>query len=205
MMKLAPAGFRGIIFAALLAAIVSSVGSMMNSIGTIFTMDIVRHLKAVNDEQRLVRVGRTAATVGLIFAIIAAKPLLGSFDQAFQYIQEFTGFFTPGIVAIFLLGMFWKGATANGALWAAVSSAVLSLVCRTFWPALPFMDRVGLVFLASLGLGILVSVAGGQMSRSAASEKAIDLSTANFRTRPFFNFGGVVVAVVLVGLYSFFW
>lgn len=116
MMKLVPSGIKGLVFAALIAAVLSSLGSMMNSISTIFTMDIYRHFKPNTDEGRLVFIGRLVAVLAIAIAMIVAKPLLGQFDQAFQYIQEFTGFFTPGIVALFLLGIFWKKATA-GVAW----------------------------------------------------------------------------------------
>ncbi|MCQ7044137.1 sodium/glucose cotransporter, partial [Escherichia coli] len=84
------------------------------------------------------------------------RPLLGQFDQAFQYIQEFTGFFTPGICVIFLLGMFWKRTTTAAALIAAIGSAVLSLALKLWWPALPFMDRVGMVFVITAVLAVMV-------------------------------------------------
>ncbi|MCV6604040.1 MAG: sodium/sugar symporter, partial [Porticoccaceae bacterium] len=145
MMKLIPAGLKGLVFAALIAAILSSLGSMMNSISTIFTMDIYRSFKPDTDTHKLVSIGRVVALVAIVIAMIVAKPLLGNFSQAFQFIQEFTGFFTPGIVVLFLLGMFWKKTTATAALSAAVGSFVLSLLGRLFWPELPFMDRVGLV------------------------------------------------------------
>src|SRR5690606_14896883 len=150
MMKLVPAGFKGLVFAALIAAIVSSLVSMMNSISTIFTMDLYRHFKPHTSEHALVRIGRLVAFAAIVLAIVVAEPLLAGFDQAFQYIQEFTGFFTPGIVVLFLLGLFWPRATARGALAAAIGSALLSFACKLWWPDLPFMDRVGLVFLACL-------------------------------------------------------
>ncbi len=143
-MKLLPVGIKGLVFAALIAAIVSSLASMTNSISTIFTMDIYANLAgSEKSENHLVTVGRIVSFSSLVIAMIVSRPLLGNFDQAFQYIQEFTGFFTPGIVAIFLLAIFWRATTANGALGAAVGSAVLSLGFKLFWPSLPFIDRVG--------------------------------------------------------------
>lgn len=116
LMKLAPAGIRGLIFVALIAAIVSSLGSMMNSIATIFTMDLYRPLFGTNKtEHQLVGVGRITSLSALIIACFAAKPLLAGADQVFQIIQEYTGFFTPGIVVIFVLGVFWRRATEFGA------------------------------------------------------------------------------------------
>ena len=106
-MTLLPVGIKGLVFAALLAAIVSSLASMCNSISTIFTVDIAPTMMAsASLEGRRVVIGRTVSVAAMVIAMMAAKPLLGDFDQAFQYIQEFTGFFTPGIVVIFLLGMF---------------------------------------------------------------------------------------------------
>ena len=115
-------------------------------------------LRPETSQQRLVLVGRITAVVSLLIAIVSARPLLGSFDQAFQYIQEFTGFFTPGICVIFLLGMFWERTTAAGALVAAIASAVLSLVLKFAWPSLPFMDRVGIVFLACFAIAVAISL-----------------------------------------------
>ena len=97
--------------------------------------------------------------VTVLLGILAAKPLLGSFDQAFQYIQEYTGFFTPGIVVIFLLGLFWKRANEAGALAAAIGSFALSIALKTLAPAVPFMDRMGMVFLLALALAVGVSLA----------------------------------------------
>src|ERR1022692_4601518 len=113
LMAMLPTGILGLVFAALIAAIVASMGSKINSIATIFTMDVYRPLRPQTSQQRLVLIGRITAVVALIVAILSAKPLLGSFDQAFQYIQEFTGFFTPGICVIFLLGMFWERCTVH--------------------------------------------------------------------------------------------
>ena len=123
LMTLLPNGILGLVFAALVAAIIASLGSKVNSVATIFTMDLYRAARPQTSQATLVRTGRIAAVVSLIIAVLSARPLLGSFDQAFQYIQEFTGFFTPGICVIVLLGMFWSRTTAAGAL---VALATLS-------------------------------------------------------------------------------
>ena len=178
LMAMLPPGILGLVFAALLAAIVASVGSKINSIATIFTMDVYKPLRPQTSQQRLVLIGRSAAASALIIAMFAAKPLLGSFDQAFQYIQEFTGFFTPGICVIFLLGMFWDRTTATGALVAAVASAVLSFVFKLAWPSLPFMDRVGLVFLLCLAIAVVLSLLQAPRTTALRVElKNIDYST----------------------------
>ena len=199
-MKLLPVGIKGLVFAALIAAIVSSLASMMNSISTIFTMDIVAH-HGQRSEHQLVRIGRVTSLSALIIAVIVARPLLGNFDQAFQYIQEFTGFFTPGIVAIFLLAIFWKRTTANGALAAAVGSAVFSIACKIYLPSLPFIDRVGLAFILCMLLGMLVS----QVAGKGDSPKAIDYAAVDTSTSTGFNWASLVIVLMLIGLYATWW
>ena len=136
----------------------------------------------------------------MILAMIAAEPLLGKFDQAFQYIQEFTGFFTPGIVVIFLLGMFWKKTTAAGALAAAIGSVVLSFAFKMLWPELPFIDRVGLVFLIATGLAVVVS-----MLQNREQEGAIHLDEIQFATTTGFNISALAVTLILAALYATWW
>lgn len=199
-MKLLPVGIKGLVFAALIAAIISSLASMMNSISTIFTMDIVAH-HSKRSEQQLVTIGRVTSLSALIIAVIIAKPLLGNFSQAFQYIQEFTGLFTPGIVAIFLLAIFWKRTTANGALWAAIGSAVFSVGCYFYWPSLPFIDRVGLAFVLCTLLGMLVS----QLEGKDDHPKAIDYSAVDTATSSGFNLASLVIVLMLTGLYATWW
>ena len=133
--------------------------------------------------------------------MIAAKPLLGQFDQAFQYIQEFTGFFTPGICALFVLGMFWKNTTANGGLAAALASFVLSIVFRQFWPELPFIDRVGIVFLLCVGLAVFISF----FEKKGAHENAVALDEVDFGTTKGFNVAAIAVTFLLIAFYSAWW
>jgi SSS family solute:Na+ symporter len=201
-MKLLPIGLKGLVFAALIAAIVSSLASMSNSISTIFTMDMYKHFKAEGTSERhLVVVGRTVAFAAMITAMLVARPLLGNFDQAFQYIQEFTGFFTPGIVAIFLLGFFWKNTTANGALGAAIGSALLSLGFKLWWPALPFIDRVGLVFVLCVLLGMLIS----RVQHAGPQPRAIDYKAVDTSTSAGFNWASLVIVLMLAALYITWW
>jgi SSS family solute:Na+ symporter len=133
--------------------------------------------------------------------MVVARPLLGGFDQAFQYIQEFTGFFTPGIVVIFLLGMFWKKTTASAALLAALSSALLSLSFKLLWPELPFIDRVGLVFLLCALIAVIVSLAKPQ----PLSSSAVNLEDVDFSTSTTFNLASIAVVLVLSGFYIAWW
>ena len=154
--ELLPVGIKGVAFAALTAAIVSSLASMMNSISTIFTMDIYRSFFRKEAGQReLVRTGRWASFVSLVIAM-AIAPMLSGLDQAFQYIQEFTGFVSPGALAIFLAGFFYKRATANGALAAAVGSFLFSFGLKFLCPELPWMDRMGIVFLMCCALIVVM-------------------------------------------------
>ncbi|GAB4142992.1 MAG: sodium/sugar symporter [Sphingomonadales bacterium] len=200
-MSLLPAGIMGLVFAALVAAIVSSLGSMTNSISTIFTLDLYAPTHKAASERHLVWVGRGVSLTALIIAMITARPLLGQFDQAFQYIQEFTGFFTPGIVVIFLLGMFWRRTTATGALAAALGSAILSLALKLQWPSLPFIDRVGLVFLSCLGLALAVS----HLWPEAKPKSTIRLDDVRYATGTKFNIAALGVILILTALYATWW
>ncbi|WP_313399945.1 sodium/sugar symporter [Stenotrophomonas sp.] len=201
MMRMLPTGVLGLVFAALVAAIVASLASKINSVATIFTLDFYAKRNPDADQAKLVRVGRIAAVVAVVLGILTAKPLLGSFDQAFQYIQEYTGFFTPGIVVIFMLGLFWKRANEAGALSAAIGSFVLSIALKLAWPALPFIDRVGLVFLLALALAVGVSL----LTPAAPQKDIINTRDVDYRTGSVFNLGAVAVIAILVALYAVFW
>ncbi len=201
-MNLLPAGILGLVFAALIAAIVSSLASMMNSISTIFTMDLYRHLRHDDvSEHQLVVVGRLVSFSAIIIAMVVAKPLLGNFKEAFQYIQEFTGFFTPGVCALFLLGFFWPKTTANGALATAIGSAVFSIAFKLGWPTLPFIDRVGIVFLMCIGVGVFIS----RLENAGVHPNAVDYKDVDTTTTAGFNIAAVVVVLMLTALYATWW
>ena len=201
LMAMLPTGLLGLVFAALIAAIVASMGSKINSIATIFTMDVYRPLRPQSSQRNLVLIGRITAAVALTVAIVMAKPLLGSFTQAFQYIQEFTGFFTPGICVIFLLGMFWERCTALGAMAAAVASVLFSGGLYLGWPSLPFMDRVGLVFLACFGVAIALSL----LLAPRQTALRVDLKQVDYSTSMGFNAAALAVTAILVGIYAAWW
>jgi SSS family solute:Na+ symporter len=210
MMRLLPTGLLGLVFAALIAAIIASTASKINSIATIFTLDVWAKMKrqrsaaedgAAVDDRKLVLVGRIAAAVAILIAILTARPLLGASDQAFQFIQEFTGFFTPGITVIFLLGLFWKRANEAGALAAAIASVVLSWLLKVAMPTLPFMDRMGVVFLAALALAVVASLV--IPTRRAAD--TIDTGDVRYATSSGFNVGAIGVVLILIVLYATFW
>ena len=151
-------GFKGLVLAALVAAIGSSVSSMVNSASTIFTLDIYKSLfvKSESDEH-YVKTGRIAATAALILGALIA-PALGSLGQVFQYIQEYTGFISPGVVAVFLFGMFWKRATANAGLAAVVASIPFSVAMKFLFPEVPFLVRMALSFLVMSFIIVLISI-----------------------------------------------
>ncbi|UDF03145.1 sodium/sugar symporter [Asticcacaulis sp. AND118] len=201
MMQLLPNGLLGLVFAALVAAIVASLASKINSISTIFTLDVVAPLKKDIPDQKLVTVGRIASVVSVIVAMAVAQPLLGKTDQAFQFIQEFTGFFTPGIVVIFALGMFWKRCSTAGAFVAVAASVILSTVAKYVLPDVPFMDRVGYVFLASLALCVLVSL----IVPNRKPVSTLTLEGVSFKTSTAFNVLAIGVVIVLVALYGLLW
>ncbi len=197
-----PAGLKGLAFAALIAAIVSSLASMLNSTSTIFTMDIYKNFirKNVSDTQ-MVPVGRIVSFSALVIAIVTARPLLGSLDQAFQYIQEFTGFVTPGVVVIFCFGLFWKRMTANSAMIVAVLTIPLSFLFKVMLPNQPFLDRMGVVFLVLALIGIVVSL----LEPGKKATKGIELHKGLFHTGPVFNVGAIILSAIVAALYIIFW
>ena len=211
LLQFLPAGLKGLAFAALTAAIVSSLASMLNSTSTIFTMDIYRqHISPGADDRTTVKVGRISAAVALAVAACTA-PLLGGIDQAFQFIQEYTGVVSPGILAVFLMGLFWKKATNQGAIWGALLSIPVAMyfkVAPKGWSGsplfldLPFLDQMGLTSLVTMGIIALVSARNGQGTRDS---KAIELSRDTFRTDGLYNVGAFAIMVVLVALYAMFW
>ena len=197
-----PAGFRGAAAAALVAAIVSSLSSMINSTATIFTMDIYKPFinPKVSDSQ-LVLTGRISGLMALIIAVLTAKPLLGDLDQAFQYIQEYTGFTTPAIFSIFIFGLFWKRTTPNSVLWAAIVSIPLSLVFKVLMPGLPFMNRWVVVFLIIALMIIIISL----LESSKDDPKGIQINRKLFHTGNAFNIGAIGIFTILAVLYTIFW
>ncbi len=212
MLQLLPHGILGLVFAALIAAIVASTASKINSIATIFTLDLYVKYKSTptavedgagrtKDERGLVLVGRIAACVAIVIAILTARPLIGQSDQAFQFIQEFSGFFTPGITVIFLLGLFWKRANEAGAIAAAVGSVIGSFLFYEFLPGFPFMNRMSVVFAFSLASAVILSLAVDARAQS----NRIVVGDVRFGTTSGFNAGGVAVILILVALYATWW
>lgn len=215
LMQFLPTGLKGIAVAALAAAIVSSLASMLNSTATIFTMDIYKQMiNTEASEKQTVNVGRISALIALIVATIMA-PLLGGIDQAFQFIQEYTGVVSPGILAVFLLGLFWKKASNKGAIYGALASIPIALFFKVgpkgwmagsgleaFFPTLPFLDQMGLTALLSM---LVIAVVSLQTNKNQEDEKGIALEEGIFNTSSTFNIGAFALMIVLAGLYAFFW
>jgi len=156
-----PVFVKGLSFAALSAAVISSLASMFNSTSTIFTMDIYKqYFKKDASEKRLVNVGRITSVSALIIAMIAVYPIMGGADQAFQIIQEYSGFVYPGVVVIFGLGLLWKRASGPAAVVAAIGTFVFSIAFKFLLPNVPFMLRMGYVFLCLVAIFVPMSLYG---------------------------------------------
>jgi SSS family solute:Na+ symporter len=210
-----PTGLKGLVLAALAAAIVSSLASMMNSISTIFTMDIYQqYFNKNSSDKTTIIVGRLAAAVALIIAIILA-PLLGSARGVFNIIQEYTGLVSPGILAIFLLGLFWKKATNRGAIWGAILSIPVALYLKVgqkgwmdgtalqgLFPDIPWMHQMGWTFLITMGIIALFS---WMENKGMDDEKGIPLTRALFKTGKVFNISAFIIMLLLATLYAIFW
>ena len=154
-----PVFIKGLSFAALSAAVISSLASMFNSTSTIFTMDIYKqYFKKDASEKNLVNVGRITSVCALVIALCSVYPILGSMDQAFQFIQEYSGFVYPGIVVIFGLGLLWKRASGPAAVVAAIGTFVFSIAFKFLMPNTPFMLRMGYVFMVLVAIFIPMSI-----------------------------------------------
>ena len=206
-----PIGLKGLILAALAAAIVSSLASMVNSTSTIFTMDIYKSIINKNaDDKSLVRVGRLAGLVALIIAILIA-PQLKSLGQVFQYIQEYTGVVSPGILAVFLMGLFYKKASNNGAIFGVISSIPIAMYFKVGpngWSSLavfnhevPFMNQMLITCLATMLIIFLVS----RFEGNEDNPKGIAITEKLFKTSTVFNISAFSVCIITAFLYAFFW
>lgn len=201
LMKIAPSGLRGLVFAALIAAVVSSLASMMNSISTIFTMDVYRSIIVGRPEHHYVTVGRVAAFSAMGVALVLAKPFIGGFESGFQTVQEYSGFIAPGVVAVFLLGFFAKRTNTAGAFAALFASIGANVALKIGAPDVPFIIRIWLVFMSCLFAAVIVS----RMTPTPSADRPVALADINFGTRATFNVLAVAVVAVLVGLYLFLW
>jgi SSS family solute:Na+ symporter len=197
-----PTGLKGVVVAALTAAIISSLASMLNSTATIFTMDIYKPYFAKNSsEKNLVNVGRITAGVALLIALIIA-PFLKSLPQVFQYIQEYTGLVSPGILAVAMLGLFWKKVTTRGAIWGAILSIPVALALKLPIMELPFMDQMMYTFLITIVIVGMISLSSNDHDDDP---KGFNLTSKLFTTDKTFNIASYLVCLILAVLYTIFW
>lgn len=223
LLSLLPPGLKGLSFAALTAAIVASLAGKTNSIATIFTLDIYKKLahKSASEKQQ-VDVGKIVVVVSLLLAVVIA-PYLGIDKGGLNYIQEYTGFVSPGIFAMFLLGLFWKKTTSNAALFATIGGFAFSVVLK-FLPAwadlsflaplgfaklganglyeIPFLDRMGFVFLFCLVGMVLLSLFE---NARGYQPKPLKIDSADFKVSTSFLAGSILIVGVLIALYTRFW
>jgi SSS family solute:Na+ symporter len=201
LMKTLPIGVKGLVFAALVAAVISSTASKINSIATIFTMDLYRHMRPETGQGTLVKVGRIVAVVATGIAIAITVPILSNFNEAFQYVQDFTGFVTPGICVIFLLGLYWERTTATAAMTAALVTVLMSAAFYIWLPDYPFMNRVGWCFLVGMVLAVVISLA----TPKRADALRVDIKNVDFSTGAGFNIAALIVVAILAVLYYVWW
>ena len=205
-----PVGLKGLILAALAAAIVSSLASMVNSTSTIFTMDIYKSLiNKKADDVKMVQVGRLTGLIALIIATLIA-PKLGSLGQVFQFIQEYTGVVSPGILAVFLMGLFYKKATNNASIWGVISSIPIAMYFKVapngwsdsiFFVNLPFMHQMMLTCIGTLLVIYIIS----NLENKGDDPKGITLSKKLFETDKTFNVAAFSVMLITALLYALFW
>lgn len=205
LLSLLPAGLKGLAFAALTAAIISSLSSMANSASTIFTLDIYKKFRErrgiTTSESSLVTIGRIVVVIAFLVAVPIATQL-ESLGQVFQFIQEYSGFVSPGIFAIFLFGFFWKRTTALAALTAALLTVPLSAVFKFATPEIPFLDRIGWVFLIISAIIWILSIID---PRAKNNPDAVGIERSMFRTSISYKVVSLVILIILTLLYVIFW
>jgi len=223
LLNLLPVGLKGLAFAALTAAVVASLAGKSNSIATIFSLDIYKKIfDKEASERKLVNVGKITIIITMILAVIIA-PHLGIEKGGFQYIQEYTGFVSPGIFAMFILGFFWKRSTSNAALFATIGGFLLSVVLKFLpdwvdlsglytigWAVpnaagiyeIPFLDRMGIVFVFCIVGMLLISII--ETNRGVVP-KGLEVDRKMFRVHPGFLAGTIIIAGLLIALYTIFW
>lgn len=224
LLNLLPVGLKGLSFAALTAAIVASLAGKANSIATIFTLDIYKEkINVEASEKKLVKIGKMTIISAMVIAVIVA-PVLGIDKKGgFQYIQEYTGFVSPGVFAMFILGFFWKKTTSNAALFATIGGFLFSILFK-FMPAfvdlsflnpmgfavpnadgvyeIPFIDRMGFVFaLCVIGMYFISMYE----NRKGIKPNGLEVDKTMFKMSPSFTVGMLVIVSILAALYTMFW
>ncbi|MDP4854411.1 MAG: sodium/solute symporter [Saprospiraceae bacterium] len=209
LMNLLPSGLKGVAFAALTAAVVASLAGKANSISTIFSLDIYKKMINTNaSEKQLVNTGRWAVVISITVAAFVA-PALRSLDQAYQFIQEYVGFLSPGVLAIFLLGLFWKKTTSGAALFGTILTIPLSATLKFLpawtggmFPVYPFLDRMFITFWIVLFLMIIISL----MTPSSVKRKEIlPFEKSMLEVKPAFIIGSILILGILAALYTVYY
>jgi len=209
LMNLLPVGLKGVAFAALTAAIVASLAGKANSISTIFSLDIYKkYIHKDASDRRVVVVGRYTVIISMIIAGLVA-PSLTTLDQAYQFIQEYVGFISPGVLAIFLMGLFWRRATSAAALTGALLTIPLSTLLK-FLPALtngsfpdfPFLDRMTITFVVIVIIMIAMSLMWPEEKKES---QHIEIDRTMFKVTPAFTVWSVLIVGILAALYTVFW
>lgn len=228
LLNLLPAGLKGLSFAALTAAVVASLAGKVNSISTIFTLDIFKKKIDVNaSEKKLVYIGKVTVVVSMILAVIIAPHLGIDKKGGFQFIQEYTGFVSPGIFAMFIMGFFWKKTSSNAAMFATIGGFLLSVLFK-FLPGLvdleflhsvgysvlvpqedgtslyeiPFIDRMGIVFAICVALMVIISYID---EKRGIKSKGLEIDASMFKVNSTFLAGSLLIIGILVALYTVFW
>ncbi|MFD1256034.1 sodium/solute symporter [Mucilaginibacter terrae] len=225
LLNLLPMGFKGLSFAALTAAVVASLAGKANSIATIFTLDIYKkRLRPDAPDHTLVVVGKIAVVVAMVLGIVISPYLGIDKEGGFQYIQEYTGFVSPGIFAMFILGFFWKKASSSAALFATIGGFIFSVFFK-FLPQfadlsflaptgfatksvetglyeIPFLDRMGFVFIICIvAMWIISTIEHAQGKKT----NGLDVDASMFKTSNSFAVGSLLICGILVALYTLFW
>lgn len=200
LLNLLPAGLKGLSFAALTAAVVASLAGKANSISTIFTLDIFKHYFGKNtSEKKLVFIGRIVIVASMILAIIVS-PYMGIDKKGgFQFIQEMTGLLSPGILATFLMGFFWKKTNSAGAFFAIVGGFLIALWLNFNMEQIPFLDRMGMVFLICVAVMFVLSLV------MPSHNKGLEIKAEMFKVDRTFGIGMVIVLGLVAFLYYYFW
>jgi SSS family solute:Na+ symporter len=228
LLNLLPVGLKGLSFAALTAAVVASLAGKVNSIATIFTLDIFKKKIDVNaSEKKMVRVGKWAVFIAMMLAVVIAPHLGIDKKGGFEFIQEYTGFVSPGVFAMFILGFFWKKTSSNAAMFATIGGFILSVLFK-FLPnwmnleflnstgfavlvpqengtslyEIPFIDRMGFVFVICVAVMIVISLFD---QKRGIKSKGLEIDSSMFKVNNAFLAGSLLIGGILVALYSIFW
>jgi SSS family solute:Na+ symporter len=228
LLTLLPSGIKGVTIAAFVATVVASLAAKVNSISTIFTLDIYKKIfNKEASESKLVGIGKItiviSTAIGILLTLGLGDTLMGEGKQGFQYIQEYTGFVSPGIFAMFLLGFFWKKTTSNAALFAMIGGFILSVILK-FIPSfidlqllyqvglavanskglfeIPFLDRMAIVFVLCLIGMYIISIIE---YRKGVKPNGLEIDASMFKTSTGFAVGSLIIIGLLVALYTMFW